>query len=114
MKTTYTIYHTDGNRVAASVDWPEEPGFHRIRQLVQPIVGFPSGEIEHVTVLHPEDGRIADMFVHETGHLIGLQHNAEATAIYQANYLKRYPLIEARTLPTIVGRAVLFDRIVWV
>jgi hypothetical protein len=112
MKTNYAIFRP-GHASAEwhEIDWPEDPGYDRIKALISPLLdGAP---LEHVTVLY-EDRR-ADMFVDEKGHVKAepLQRNDRATEIYRANWLKHHPKDDPETLPWIAGVAVLFDRIVW-
>jgi hypothetical protein len=113
MLTEYSIIHPDGTIEAGTVEWPQEPGYHRIVALVEPLL---DGEpLEHVTVLY--DGRRHDMFVSEQGHLHlstrgPLAHNDTATKIYRTAAL-RDPAKLADELPSIVGVAVLFHRLIW-
>lgn len=108
MKTTYKIFRPGKEPELCSVDWPEEPGYTRIAALIDPLVG---GNLEHVSVLY--EGRRADMFVDEMGHVHGLsEHNEIATKIYRNNAVSRGA--KPDSLPTIVGTAVLFDRLIWV
>lgn len=109
MRTDYTIYHPDGVREHRFVEWPEDPGYELIRDVVKPILN--GGELEHVTVLH--GGERLDMFVDDMGHSKSLPLNAEATAIYRNNALSRDPNRDPATMPRIVGVAVLFARRVW-
>lgn len=108
MITDYTIMKTDGTTERRSIDWPEEPGFEKIAALVEPILG---GDLEHVAVLHNEVR--ADMFVDDVGQLKGLPVNKRATDIYRLNWMRQHPGINADSLPSIVGTAILFDRIIW-
>lgn len=110
MDTKYYIIRPSGEWEEGNIDWPKEPGYELIRDLVEPIV---DGPLEHVAVLYKD--RRADMFVDELGHVRGIkkEHNEEATKIYQTNWLKIYPGTNPDTLPSIVGTVVLFDRIVW-
>lgn len=116
MNTTYAVYYA--GRVDPEVyvvDWPKDPGYGRIKALVEPLIG---GEpLEQVAVLHA--GQRRDMFVSETGnvHLTTrdpLPINDAATAIYRHNRLTQHPGTDPDTLPTIAGTAVLFtNRRVW-
>lgn len=108
MKTTYTVLHEDGRKTRGGVDWPPCPGFDAIRRLVEPLI---DGPLEHVLVLH--EGTRTDMFVDELGHIrtVPKRLNDAATAIYRAFKVSRGAV--ADSLPTIVGTAVVFDRIVW-
>ena len=110
METSYTIYRPDGTQERRAVDWPEEPSYAAIRDLVQPLVGNP---MEHVNVLH--QGVRADMFVDEMGHMRihPGERNEDATTIYRANWLRQHPGTDPESLPWIVGTAVVFDRIIW-
>jgi hypothetical protein len=108
--TAYTILHPDpdSREVGGSIEWPEEPGYERLRGLLVPILG---GDLEHVSVLYC--GNRSDMFVHGEGHLIGLRRNPLATTIYRTIALRREPSRDPESLPWIVGHAVLFERRVW-
>lgn len=117
MKTEYIIF-TPGHASGEwhEIDWPVEPGYDRIAKLIEPLLGEKE-PLEHVTVLY--EGRRADMFVSEYGHMT-LTHreplpiNDRATEIYRAAWLSRHPKDDPATLPSIAGVAVLFTRIVWV
>jgi hypothetical protein len=107
MKTDFTIIRPDGTLERGNVDWPNDPGYDRIKTLIAPLVG---GGIEHVSVLH--NGRRTDMFVNETGGLDGLPANDKATAIYHAATRARGQSVKGA--PMIYGTAILFDdRRVW-
>lgn len=108
MKIPYSIIYTDNNIKVCEIDWPAEPGYDRIAQLLEPIL---RGPIEHVSVLH--DHRPHDMFVHEEGRIIGLDRNERATKIYRAYSLSRQPDTEPEMLPHIAGTAVLFHQRIW-
>jgi len=115
MLTTYTVISPDGTQTHGDVDFPENPGFHLLRALISPLIG--NEPIEHVAVLHL--GLRCDMFVSELGHLTTdtrrapMPLNPSATAIYRNAAMTHEPALDPNTLPTIVGPAVLFDRIVW-
>lgn len=108
MNTTYTIYRADGTQEEGSVDWPHEPGYQMLKDLIGPIVG---GPLEHVAVLHNEHRK--DMFVDEIGHIRKepKPYNEAATEIYRAHSVSQGAVAE--DLPTIVGDVVLFHRLVW-
>ncbi len=116
MKTAYRIYRP-GHASAEhhEIDWPEDPGYYRLKELIEPLLG--DGEpLEHVTVLH--NGERADMFVSELGNVPlttrpPLAINDAATKIYRHNWLTQHPGADPDSLPSIAGVAVLFDRIVW-
>lgn len=116
MKTTYSIYRPGiAEPERGEIEWPEDPGYQRIKALVEPLLGDKE-RLEHVTVLH-NDGP-ADMFVSEMGHMVltyrvPLPINDAATAIYRAAWMRRHPGDDPHDLPTIAGVAVLFDRRVW-
>jgi hypothetical protein len=122
MKTAYTIYHHGGAQERGEIDWPDEPGYDRIKKLVEPLI---EGPIEHVTVLDPSkidadeiDPRAdrRDLFVDELGHVRKTgpkPRNDAATTIYRANWMRMHPTQDPESLPFIAGTAVLFDRIVW-
>lgn len=109
MLATYHIYKPSHPVETKQVDWPEQPGFKQINELVKPLLE--GANLEHVTVLH--NGKRADMFVDEVGALKRLPVNAEATAIYRANWMQQHPGTDPNSLPEIYGTAILFDRQVW-
>lgn len=109
MKTVITILHVNGQQEQREVDLPEEPGYHTLRDLVSPILN--GADIERVNVLH--EGGYTDMFVDDSGLLLGLPRNSAATAIYRHNVLTHEPDVDASSLPAIYGDAVLFSRRVW-
>jgi len=110
MKTVCWLYPArDVTPEEREVDWPTEPSFKAIRALLDPI--FLKRPWEHVSVLI--EGRRADMFVDESGHLAGLPRNEAATALYRANWMTRHPDADPESIPWIAGVAVLFERIIW-
>ncbi len=111
MNTTYRVLRADGSETISEIDWPADPGYHRIKDLIEPLLD--GAYLEHVTVLH--NGQRADMFVDELGHRKAppLPRNEAATAIYRAATLRRAPKTHPESLPCIVGTAILFDRVVW-
>jgi hypothetical protein len=114
MKTVYHVMKTDGTKQTDEIDWPAEPDYPHIKNLIEPLIG--GAPLEHVTVLH--GGKRADMFVSELGSLKltarpPLPRNEAATAIYRNNWMTRHPGTDPETLPPIHGTAILFDRIVW-
>lgn len=108
-RTNYRVFHVDGTTTSHMVEWPEDPGYDRIRILMEPILS--GGHLEHVTVLH--GGRAADMFVDEEGLIKGLPRNEAATKIYRNNWLTKHPKTDPETISFIAGNAVLFERRVW-
>ena len=107
--TGYTIYHADGSEEFFEVDWPLNPTYDDIEQLLAPIIGRP---IEHVYVLFED--RQHDMFVNGDGHTAPggpKPINQAATCIYQAAS-RTYAHI-SDPLPAIAGDPVLFHRGVW-
>ena len=46
MKTKYTIYEIDGSSKIYSDDWPNNPPYRMIADLIRPILG--GAELEHV------------------------------------------------------------------
>lgn len=109
-KTKYTVFPAIGAPTEHEIDWPYDPGYDRLKQLIEPLV---KGPLEHVVVLHDDKRR--DMFVNEQGHILKepLQRNDKATEIYRAATLRRSPNTKPESLPHIVGTAVLFHRLVW-
>lgn len=118
MQTRLLVMRPDQPHKVIRVDLPREPGYHALRDLLTPLLdGAP---LEHVAVLADFSGgtdfKRADMFVDELGHVRDdgpLPVNGAATAIYRRAALRHSPGTDPDTLPTIVGPAVLFDRIVW-
>ena len=106
--TPYTFIPPKGDEVKGEIEWPKNPGYEKIKELVEPYVG---GWLEHVYVLN--EGKQADMFVNENGHMLKLPFNLRATTLYRAASLKRWPGMDPKTLPIIVGPAVVFHRPVW-
>lgn len=109
MKTTMTIFQPGNEPVRRIIDLPDEPEWKHLQKVLSPLTG--DNCPEHVAVLH--EGERRDMFVHESGHLIGLPRNEDATKIYRNASLRREPNRDPETLPFIVGPAILFDRQVW-
>lgn len=116
MKTAYRIYRVGQPPEDGVIDWPSEPGFRQIAELVEPLLGE-NEPLEHVSVLYQGERR--DMFVCEHGHM-ELRHrhqlpiNDAATAIYRNHWLTKHPETDPGSLPEIAGTAVLFpDRQVW-
>lgn len=116
LKTSYLIFRPGSEEPeVAEVDWPREPGYHRIKALVEPLLGE-NEPLEHVSVLYNE--RPTDMFVSEMGAIAlatrgPLPVNRAATEIYRAWSMKRRPGDNPETLPHIAGTAVVFQRQVW-
>jgi hypothetical protein len=106
MQTGFAILRPDGTIERSAVDWPDDPGYSRIKALIEPLVG---GRLEHVSVLYK--GQRADMFFNESGAIDGLLENMAATSIYHAARKRRDQ--DMSDAPWIYGSAVLFDRIVW-
>lgn len=109
MKTQYHIYRVGKPVETAEIEWPKEPGYRLIKELMMPLLD--GAELEHVTVLFKDEA--ADMFVDEISALKALPRNDDATAIYRANWLKQHPSCDPETLPAIYGTAILFGRRVW-
>lgn len=107
--TTMTIMRPDGETEAREIDLLDDPGYHRLKDLLHPLLD--GGVLEHVTVLH--DGKRTDMFVDDCGLLKSLPRNEAATAIYRNNWLTQHPDEEPESLPAIHGPAILFSRRVW-
>ena len=116
--TRYTIIRpgvAPSKAETGCVDWPKKPGYKRIKNLVEPILG---DYMEHVTVYWPSAASATsgytDMFVDGSGQLKRLPLNAFATRIYRHNWLVHEPeKAAASKLATIRGIAVLFHRKVW-
>lgn len=116
MQTKYTVISVAGDTTEHTVDWPDDPGYDRIRTLVEPLLGADE-PLEHVAVLY--NGERRDMFVSELGNVVlttrgPLPVNTVATTIYRANWLNRHPETDPDSMSAIHGVAVLFtDREVW-
>lgn len=120
MKTRYLIMRPDEPHETREVhDWPREPGYDRIKALLEE--WFPSGHFEQVNVLADFGGgeryEQLDMFVDDTGHLQHLPRNEAATIVYRRAALMgraRIPIpSDPESLSWIAGPAVLFSRRVW-
>jgi hypothetical protein len=115
IRTAYQVLGTDGMVINGQVFWPLWPLYQDIAALVRSHIG---GEpMEHVSVLQGTDKR--DMFIAEMGHMrlttrAPMPFNSKATTLYR-NALLQGGMRghDPDTLPTIVGNAVLFARIVW-
>lgn len=99
----YQIFRTDGTHETCEADLPSDPGYDRLKKLLDPIL---EGPLERVAVLF--DGAKRDMFVHEHGAVIGLPRNEAATKIYRTNGLRHEPDRDPESMPAIHGTAVLF------
>lgn len=117
MKTEYQIIGLNGIATLHKIEWPREPDFTVIRDLVEPLIqtpGKPHAYIEHVRVWH--EGTYCSMFVDDMGQLKNLPINEAATAIYLANAKEHDPEVYQACLESgtyIHGPAVLFTRNVW-
>lgn len=114
MQTQYQVIGTDSIARTGEVDWPKEPGYTVIRDLVEPLIqtpGTPEAYFEHVRVWY--EGQYASMFVDDMGALKGLPINPAATKIYHANMFEHDPDFNPEDAPSIFGPAVLFSRNVW-
>ncbi len=119
MKTRMLIMRPDQSHETREVDLPADPGYHRLREIIAPLLD--KGALEHVSVLADFDGgkkyKPLDMFVDDFGLLKNLPRNEAATIIYRrANQLGRSSMPKAadpETLSSICGPAILFDRKVW-
>lgn len=116
MSTPYLIIRPGSEKATLhSIEWPHEPGFHRIGALVCPLLGERE-PLEHVTVLYSD--KRCDMFVSEYGQMPltwrpPLPRNDRATAIYRRASMRANPEQIEDDLPTIAGVAVLFLKRVW-
>lgn len=119
-KTSYRLYWPGGLTHDHWIYWPKDPGYSRIRDLLELIFGK-GASFEHVTVWlgegmtdHVTGKGYADMFVDERGVLKELDRNNEATRLYRANYLTHVdPEADPESLPFIAGVAVVFFRQIW-
>lgn len=110
MQTTLTILRPDAEPETVVIDMAPRPSFDEICKALQPYFGL--AYTEHVSILG-EDGKPADMFVDENGHITGLPRNEKATEHYRRGWLKQHPNAAPESLHFIVGTAVVFDRRVW-
>ena len=111
--TLYKVIPPTGAILAKTTLLPRDPGYSRLKGIVEPILqeARSHAEMEHVAVLY--QGKPASMFVDEVGALIPLEFNRRATEIYHAAWLSRYPTADPDTLDRIYGTVVLFTRNVW-
>lgn len=99
-----------------SINWPREPGYDLIREIVDPLVG---GHLEHVHVLRTNfaNGSTspADLFVNDEGNMPGrhLPVNPLATFLYHTFTRLQRSKKDWADAPPICGPAVLFNRRVW-
>lgn len=107
IRTTYYFAHPGMPTTTHHVDWPAEPDYLTLAGLLDPIFG--AHQWEHVWYLN--EGERHSMFVHERGHVLELAHNPVATEHYQRLALTRG--VDPKTLPTVVGPAVIVSRRVW-
>jgi len=115
LPTKLLIMRPDQPHETREVELPRDPGYDRLRALLDPLLD--GGNLEHVSVLADFAGGLnfkpADMFVDDDGHSKGLPRNETATVIYRRNWLLRHPDVDPESIPFIVGPAVLFHRRVW-
>lgn len=114
MHTAYQVIGTDSVARLLSVDWPREPDFAQISELVNPLIQTPGQSeayFEHVRVWHM--GAYTSMFVDDMSALKKLPVNEAATLIYHANMKRENPDADTNDWPKIHGPAVLFSRNVW-
>jgi hypothetical protein len=119
MITKITIMRPDQAHDGREFDLPREPGYHKLREILTPLLD--GAELEHVSVFADFAGgtnyKRADMFVDDRGLLKNLPRNEAATLIYRrANQMGRSsapPLADPEQLSFICGPAILFNRIVW-
>ena len=115
MKTQYQVIGTDGIIRTNEIDWPKEPSFTQMAELINPLLGdSPSNEVyfEHVRVWH--EGQYVSMYVDDSGPLKRLPVNKAATEIYHANLkFDLGYLADTSKWPCIHGTAILFNRNVW-
>lgn len=110
MQTTVTIIRSDGTEDQRELDWPLDPGYDAINDLLQPILGD-GRSFERVSVLH--QSQTTDMFVDDRSINDALPRNEKATAIYRNYALTQRPGTDPENLPHIAGTAVLMSRRVW-
>lgn len=107
--------HGDERNEVLFLPPPGKAGY--FRALNAAITKYTGDPMEHVRVFTDFGGGTAykylDMFVNETGHLIGLPINAPATVIYQHNVRFHEPNRPHLDMPEIAGDAVLFENPVW-
>ena len=104
------MFNVDGtSSTHTSILTEDAPDYDQIKKELDPIFGNLAWE--HVTVI--ADGERRDMFVDDTGLLMGLSLNVEATLIYQTNTLGFKPAAPAEGLSPIVGTAILYNTRMW-
>uniref|UniRef100_A0AAU6W4R5 Uncharacterized protein n=1 Tax=Pseudomonas phage Cygsa01 TaxID=3138529 RepID=A0AAU6W4R5_9VIRU len=111
IRTVYTILQPDGTPTNGVVMWPENPGYERIRELTNTILGVDT--FPERVVYRKADGGVADMLVDEDGHNVGQQYNTQATAHYRRDWMLKNPGQNPDFMHHIVGIAIVFDRKVW-
>ena len=116
MLTSFLIIRPEPPLTVVDVDLPEDPGFQRLKAIIEPIIRADRAHahFEHVSVLH--DGKPADMFVDDEGVLHDLPANMPATRVYHANSIARgEPHLNGVMpgAPIIRGVAILSSRRVW-
>lgn len=113
MITTLTLIpaHSGTESSVHMVDLAEKPTFDAIGTAVEPLLGFSMLDTERVNVF--QAGSYTDLFVHDSGALLGLPRNERATAIYRHNVLAHEPGTDPESLPAIYGPAVLSSRRIW-
>lgn len=117
--TRLRVIEPDAADQILQFDLPREPGYHRLAEIIEPLLGGAS--LEQVSVLADFDGGTKfeplDMFVDGEGLLKNLPRNKVATEHYRrANQMGKSSAPKARDpemLSYIAGTAILFDRRVW-
>lgn len=112
IETAYAIIVPGKPPVLMATMMTQRPSLDELRSVIRPALRLTDDDhFERVAVLN--QGVPTDMFVDECGAVKGLPRNDEATKIYHAFWLTKYPDADVSKLPFIAGIAVLFNRRVW-
>lgn len=115
MSTEYLIMRAHGPSEKRLIDWPRQPGYDRVRELIEPLLDGAS--LEQVSCLADFQGgsnyQPSDMFVDDRGRDKRLLRNEPATVIYRRASLLRMQSRDPESLPAIHGTAILFNRRIW-
>ncbi|HEY8066577.1 MAG TPA: hypothetical protein VIF40_17910 [Methylosinus sp.] len=113
----FTIIAIDESMATQEYVLPPRPGYDALKRVLGPIFEEQrkGAHFEHVAVLG-DDGRPTDMFVDDTGALLGHPINLAATRVYHRASIARGEHHERGIIPgapMIYGLVVVFDRRVW-
>lgn len=115
MLTRLLIMRPDQPHETREVDLPDDPGYDRLKSLLQQLLD--GAHLERIAVLADFAGgldyRWSDMFVDSDGLLKELPRNEAATGIYRRAALQHEPRLHPESLSFIAGPAILLSRRVW-